>query len=260
VDLDLSASTVGSHALGSGLYNDGTFDPGTAFAGLEYISSLVLPNAATSIKAGTQTAPTFKNFEYFYYVAGKNVTAVGDYAFYDCNNLAAANFPKVTTIGERAFYDCAISSLNLPEATTIGKDAFRSCRNLATVNLPKAASIGEYAFNDCSSLATLSLPKATTIGEYAFNSCGLTTVSLPEAQTIGNYAFASCSGFQSLNLYTATPPTRGSNIFENISYKTITIHIPTDKLSEYNTEGWIDANNSGTYGGYSITVTIQNDL
>jgi hypothetical protein len=93
VALDLSASAM-----------QGTeFDPGTDNTGKDQIVSLVLPDAALSIKAGDGNNSGFNNLES---VSGGNVVTIGQYAFRGCTALVELNFPKVETIGEGAFYDC----------------------------------------------------------------------------------------------------------------------------------------------------------
>ena len=65
-----------------------------------------------------------------------NVTSIGTYAFSDCTQLTAADFPVATSIGDYAF---------------------RNCSKLTAADFPAATSIGRYAFYDCSKLTVFVL-------------------------------------------------------------------------------------------------------
>jgi hypothetical protein len=192
VALDLSTSTI-----------SGTeYDPLTTNFGESKIVSLVLPNAATSIKAGSSFAPTFQNFTALTSVSGSAVETIGDYAFSGCDALTMVSLPTATDIGDYAFSDCAtLTMVSLPTATSIGDSAFSGCYALTTVSLPAATSIGDSAFYNCAALSMVSLPAATSIGDDAFSSCdALSTLNLPAATDIGNDAFSGCDAIKTLSL------------------------------------------------------------
>ena len=51
-------------------------------------------------------------------IADNLVTSIGQYAFYGCSALTAADFPMVTSIGGRAFYGCShLTNLILRSST-----------------------------------------------------------------------------------------------------------------------------------------------
>jgi hypothetical protein len=192
VALDLSACAMGG----------AVFDPGTADTGESKIVSLVLPDAATSIKAGTYSDPTFKHFTALKNVMGEAVTSIGSYAFSGCTGLTSVDLPAATTIGYAAFSRCTgLTSVDLPAATSIGFTAFYGCTGLMSVNLPAATSIDGSAFSSCFDLTSVDLPAATFIGDSAFSDCtSLTTVSLPAVASIGHNAFYNCAGLTAISL------------------------------------------------------------
>ncbi len=109
------------------------------------------------------------------------ITAIGDRAFYECDNLTSvAIADSVTSIGNAAFYDCTrLSSVTIGNGvTSIGARAFYDCRNLISITVPQnITSIGEYAFGNCDKLveiinkSTLNIEKKSNdygyIGRYA---------------------------------------------------------------------------------------------
>jgi hypothetical protein len=179
VSLDLSACTM----------TDTEFDPTTSTTGAEKITTLILPDTAKSIKAGTSDNPTFKAFTALTSISGAGVETVGDYAFHASEFshacLETVNLPAATSIGGSAFYRCiSLETVSLPAATSIGDSAFYDCTSLTSVSLPAATSIGDSAFSNCSSLTTMNLPIVEIIGESVFSDCPkLTTITIAPANT-----------------------------------------------------------------------------
>jgi hypothetical protein len=218
VSLDLSACAMSST----------TFAPGAADTGERRIVSLVLPDAATSIKASNENNPTFRYFSALKRVSGFGIKTVGEYAFSGRAALTEVDLPEATSIGDGAFTGCtALVTVSLPAATDIGR-AFAGCYALTTVSLPKATFIGESAFTGCTALVTVSLPAATKIGNSVFSGCtALTTVSLPAATSIGGQAFAGCTALTTVSLGSAAP-TLGSGMFDDINAaRTVTVKVPS---------------------------------
>lgn len=91
-----------------------------------------------------------------YTIIPNSVTAIGNYAFYNCTGLTSINIPdRVTAIGDHAFYMCnGLTSINIPNNTrSIGNNAFYCCSGLTSVTIPNSVSaIGDYAFANCNGL------------------------------------------------------------------------------------------------------------
>jgi hypothetical protein len=206
------------------LMEGATFDPVSSISyGKDYIASLVLPDAATSIRVGgvdTSTTvpsgtPSLLYFTAIKSIEGKNVTSISNAAFYNLTSLTSINFPSAASIGDYAFCNCtAIKSVNLPSATTIGDYAFYKCTGIESAALPLATTIGSYAFYQCTGMSPVSITSATEIKDYAFYQCtALASVNLLETETIGNYAFSGCDNLKTATLPKAT--TIGEHAFED---------------------------------------------
>ena len=140
------------------------------------------------------------------------VTAIGDYAFYNCTGLTAITIPNsVTSIGEYAFYSCtALTAITIPNSvTSIGNSVFCGCFALAAVNIPNSVTtIGEYAFSSCKSLTSVTIPNSvTTISNYAFFFCtSLASLTIPNSVTsIGSRVFDGCSGLTMIQVKSGNP-------------------------------------------------------
>ncbi len=76
-------------------------------------------------------SPNIKNV-----IIGSNVTSIGEYAFYGCNNLRSVIFgDSVKNIGTCAFYGCSyLEEITIPSnVVNIGKAAFQYCGYLTNV-------------------------------------------------------------------------------------------------------------------------------
>ena len=135
------------------------------------------------------------------------VTAIGENAFYNCDNLTSIFIPNtVTAIRDNAFYMCSgLTTIDIPNSVTaIGENAFAGCNGLTAVYIPNnLTTIGKFAFSHCTKLTGITIPNSvTTIDEGAFFFCtGLTSITIPNSVTaIGYRAFARCSGLTSIQV------------------------------------------------------------
>ena len=136
-----------------------------------------------------------------------DVTEIGDWAFYDCDNLTSVTIPdSVSKIGEKAFYDCgSLTSVTIPVGVMkIENSAFRDCDSLTSITIPNSVTtIGGSAFSHCESLTRVTISVGvTTIGDYAFHKCSnLTRVTIPNSvTTIGGSAFSYCESLTSVTI------------------------------------------------------------
>ena len=187
------------------------------------------------------------------------VTSIGTNAFNGCSGLTSLTIPEgVTSIGTNAFYGCyGLTSITIPNGvTSIGTNAFSGCSGLTSITIPSSVtSIGDYAFYGCSKLTSITIPEGvTSIGTNAFHGCsGLTSITIPSSVTsIGTSAFSDCSNLESLVVLPATPPSVGTNAFNNVS-QDIPVYVydvyeykkgPWGKFTNLNFKGFKDYKNA----------------
>lgn len=107
-----------------------------------------------------------------------SVTAIGDYAFYECPCLTSVSLsPTVRSIGRAAFDGCvSLGEIHIPPSvSTIGEYAFARCASLHNVEIDKGCKIGRIercTFYNCSALETIELPPfVVELGFDAFSNC-----------------------------------------------------------------------------------------
>ena len=129
-----------------------------------------LPDTVTTIGAGVFA----NNRNITSFTIGKNVTTIGDNAFYQCSKLETVTFEDGGT-----------------EDLTIGKYAFRYCTAIKEIVLPKrCTTIGNYAFSNMSNMTRIVLNEGLTqIPNYClYYNSKLTEVVIPSTvETIGYY-------------------------------------------------------------------------
>ena len=88
------------------------------------------------------------------------------------NPSGRIDLSEISALREYAFYDCgAIEQITLDNCRSIGANAFDFCYNLSSVYIPVCSYIGTGAFRQCSALNAISLPCCETIRPGAFYSC-----------------------------------------------------------------------------------------
>ena len=178
-------------------------------------------------------------------VIPSTVTYIGYHAFNGCTNLTSINIPSgVTYIDYNAFYGCTgLTSITIPDGvTSISNGTFYGCTGLTSVTLPSGlTTIGNDAFYGCIGLLSVTIPSGvTTIGNNAFIGCmSLSSLTIPSnVTTIGYTAFAYCNGLTSITVEATTPPTLGTNAFQNVPTGII-VNVPCGTKALYQAaSGW----------------------
>jgi len=221
---------------------------------------------------------------------GCPVTAIGDWAFYNCANLTAITVPNsISNIGECAFFNCtnltdvtipdsvtnigygtfyrcaSLTSVTIPDSVTaIGGSVFAYCSSLTDVTIPDSVTvIDEDVFSFCTSLTDVTIPgSVTSISDYAFRNCtSLTSVIIPGSVThIGEGAFYQCSALTSV-LFTGDAPTTVSVSAFLESPVSIIYYLPGTKgwgshLVGYRAVCWNPVFNSASLAADTFVVTL----
>ena len=151
----------------------------------------------------------------------RKVTAIGEYAFYECTSLTSVSIPNsVTFIKSQAFNGCnGLTSITIPSSvTSVGGNAFKDCIGLTSVHISDLEAWCRINFSDGltnpllyahhlylngKEIKDLVIPNSVTaIGGEAFASCSnLTSVTIPHSvTTIGRAAFYECSNLTSVTI------------------------------------------------------------
>ena len=133
------------------------------------------------------------------------ITKVGNYCFYQCNNLEALVLPaSIKTIGKYAFENCfTLGSVDFPDGLeTIDNNAFEDCRSIRQVVLPDSVTtLGQRAFNNCMKMKTLVLSQNLTDISNAFTYCSqIRTVTIPDGVVKMDDAFPGCSDLTTVRI------------------------------------------------------------
>ena len=145
-----------------------------------------------------------------------NVVYVGKGAFKSCYSLALTELPKkLEYIGEDAFASCVSLQISyIPDSVTyIGNDAFSSCNSITDLTIGSGVeSILEYTFENCLNLGKVVIGESVvTVSAHAFKSSGIKEIIFSDAtEVIGEMAFLNCRNLESVHF--------GSSI-KTIGYK-----------------------------------------
>ena len=95
-------------------------------------------------------------------IDGKNVTKIGEFAFWRYSKLISINLPNsILEISEAAFGECSnLVNIDIAKSVIkIGKSAFQNCVALKEIHIPYSVTeIGEGAFIGCKNLKEISIP------------------------------------------------------------------------------------------------------
>ena len=150
-----------------------------------------------------------------------------------------------TVLTRQIFRGLNITSATIPYGITEIQGSFYGCQNLKTINIPNSVtSITAGGFTDCYVLKNVIIPNSMiTLDSQAFSNCrAFTNVIIPNTITsIGVSAFRGCTNLTSVTVEATTPPTLGTNVFNNTNANLV-IYVPSQSVNAYKT-----ATNWSTY-------------
>lgn len=181
-----------------------SIDPDTPSTWRVENGTLIVPAAAIELPEGigafVKSDPNITGID----LSQSGVTAIGDSAFYECDNLQSVTLGNVTSIGDLAFALSGLQSVTMGDGVSIGERAFLNCGNLQMVVTGDVDTIGEEAFDLCSKLRTVVMGDVGYIGASAFHICDrlarIRLGSMPES--VGDDAFFHAGGMaDSIEIY-----------------------------------------------------------
>ena len=141
------------------------------------------------------------------FVIPETVTCIGDYAFYNCNNLIDVTIADtVVSIGKYAFSFCSnLENVIIGNSVeNIGDSAFVQCPKLTNIAINNSVrTIGEFAFQNCDNLVDVIIPNSViSIGNSAFSyNERLTNVTIGNSvANIGRFTFSACPNLISIEV------------------------------------------------------------
>ena len=116
-----------------------------AFAYLNNLESIVIPNNVTSISGSAFSSSGIKNL-----IIPDSVTSIGAQAFYSCSSLTSITLSNnITNIESETFVGSGLLSITIPSGvTSIGQSAFYQCGSLTemTILATTPPTLGSMAF------------------------------------------------------------------------------------------------------------------
>ena len=176
IEIPTTATTIGSMAFAGTKWLDNQ----KAIGEIVIVNGVWIDASAATgdfaIPEGTTSIPDalFRNNNKITSVCiPASVKEIGQYAFYNCSQLASVTFAEgsqLKTIGFNAFANTAITSIELPDSVTSVLDPFAYCDNLTSINIPTSMTrLGPLFAN--TNITSVVIPNHITDATQSFSNC-----------------------------------------------------------------------------------------
>jgi hypothetical protein len=207
------------------------------FAGEDWIFNLdsgiltVATNAGTTAWRTGRSAATFQISDIKEIIIGSGVQAIWGNAFWD-TNITSIKIPNgITSIGSNAFRNTGLTTVVIPDTVEYIRDnAFRNTALTSIIIPDRVERIYQEAFRDNLELTSVIIGNGiASISDSTFrNNPKLTSVTIGNSVTsIGASAFRDNPALASITFTSSTPPTLGTNVFQNTPLSTIYVPMGT---------------------------------
>ncbi|MBQ3137238.1 MAG: leucine-rich repeat domain-containing protein [Clostridia bacterium] len=140
-------------------------------------------------------------------LGGYNVTAIGSFAFLECEDITSIVIPNsVTELGTGVFTMCyGLKSVTIPDSiTNLPYGTFYYCESLQSIVIPNSVkALGDAVFDGCTSLSSVTLPAGITqISHRSFADCySLKEIVIPDGvECIAFGAFMHCNSLEKITI------------------------------------------------------------
>ncbi len=172
-------------------------------------------------------------------ILGEGLESVGDYAFYDCYQLAELALPKSVTEcnGNVVYYwntdlQCYLTLYDGKTLVSAPLDATEFTITEGTTN------ISNYAFSGCSSLTTVYIPRSVS--------------------SIGSYSFRNCTSLTDITYKAISAPWIDvENVFAGVDKSAVTVHVYECALESFQDRWGTEFNYVTMPDPVPVTLTIN---
>lgn len=213
----------------------------------------------------------------------KNLSTIGDSAFYNCSNLSEISpLQNVVSLGKGAFAKCTkLGNIELYSVEEIKERTFYECYALKIVKIGIASVIADDAFYKCSAITYFTASAANPVYEsqdgVLYNKDKTTLLKFPPSRekeytflssvtSVTPKAFENYQSVTSITSLKETPPalTEGNNLFAYVPGRNAVVFVPEAVMNMYRT-AWGTQNcdyrplNSGQCTVDGITYEYHSD-
>ncbi len=182
----------------------------------------------------------------------KNLSTIGDSAFYGCSKLTDVSpLLNVITLGRGAFANCSkLKSIELNYVEEIKERTFYECASLGNVKIGIASVIADDAFYKCSAINYFTASAANPVYEsqdgVLYNKDKTTLLKFPPSRekeytflssvtSVTPKAFENYQSITSITSLKETPPAliEGDNLFAYVPGRNATVLVPEAVMNAY---------------------------